>query len=94
MKIWNYLSINCIVVVVFLNEVKKMSQEIVDFPLDLIDDRHAFTKWANSLKKIDSVKLHEYVIKYAEIIEIRENKEKYAYIDSLPFVMQQEEKEH
>ncbi|MFB5345765.1 hypothetical protein [Enterococcus faecalis] len=69
-----------------------MSQEIVDFPLDLIDDRHAFTKWANSLKKIDSVKLHEYVIKYAEIIEIRENKEKYAYIDSLPFVMQQEEK--
>ncbi|MBW9322484.1 hypothetical protein FG877_02730 [Enterococcus casseliflavus] len=69
-----------------------MSQEVEKFPLDLIDNGPAFKKWANSLKKIDSAKLHEYVIKYAEIIEIRENKEKYAYIDSLPYVMQQEEK--
>lgn len=78
--------------VVLLNEVKKLSQEVEKFPLNFIDDRHAFKKWANSLKKIDSAKLHDYVIKYAEIIEIRDNKEKYAYIDSLPYVMQQEEK--
>lgn len=83
---------NYIVADVRLNEVKILSQEISTFSVDNIDDRSSFTKWANTLKKIDSKILHEYIIKYAETIEVRENKEKFAYIEHLPFSLQREER--
>lgn len=69
-----------------------MNKEIESFPLNCIKDKKAFNKWVHSLKKIDSLKLHEHLIVYDEIIKIRESKEKYKYIDQLPYSLQREEK--
>lgn len=69
-----------------------MDKNLDSFSLSNIDNERAFLQWARQIKSIDSSDFHEMILDYDKIIKERERRERFSYIDDLPFSMQYTEK--
>ncbi|MBU5363718.1 hypothetical protein KQI58_22120 [Enterococcus raffinosus] len=69
-----------------------MDKNLDSFSLSNIDNERAFLQWARQIKSISSSNLHETILDYDKIIKERERRERFSYIDDLPFSMQYTEK--